>query len=319
MSFKQRRARKRFSRLIDYATGIIYSEKSDFPELVTEVAFRYQNATLDEIHLAVQSVTRIEGELQKLVFSKYDIRDDAVYNIVVNEALTELENIENAESDELQEALRDICALRAEKAFYEMRMAFALESLESEETFAGAVYKAKKINNGPITIEERRTFKRLTDQLAEANEKIRKYDEELAEAGVITPERAERIVRDFYDVLVAQENVKLMDASHLPFPREEILEASSFLTEYLVDLRENDPSEFERLKCDVLLRASQTLDASLMLFHDIEPEDSERVADLNDNWRQVEDRIRGNEADDSDQQWMQKAKRLIAKYQLREG
>lgn len=317
MSLKQWRTRRLLWQLINYATGIIYSEESDFPELVTEVAFRYKTATLDEIHLAIESVVKIEEELQRLVFSKYEVRDKDVFRLVITEALTELEKIENAASDEIQEVLRDICALKAEKAFRQMVMAFTLEKLEPDETFAGAVYKAKRIKNGPITIEQRKTFKRLTEELAEASEKIRECDEELAEAGVLTPERSEEIVNAFYDVLLAQEEVKLMDASDLPYPREEILEASDCLTQHLIDLRQNDRYEFERLKCDVVLNASQTLYASLMLFYDIDPEDKESVADLNRNWRTVDDRIKNNQASGTDQLWMQQAKRLLVKYQLR--
>jgi hypothetical protein len=249
------KANRRLHRLINHATKIIYSQQANFPELVSEIAFHHIDATLDEIHLAIQCVVEIEDQLQCLVHSKYKIRDRDVVEQVMTEALGDLAEILEAESDEIREAKVEICALKAEKAFCEIRMAFTLESAESEESFAGAVYKAKKIRNGPITIEERRTFKRLTEQIADASEKIRQIDEELVAAGELTPDIAEEIVTAFYDVLLAQSEIKLMDASDLPYSRETILEASNFLTEYLTDLRTTNPQVFQQQQCDVLLNA----------------------------------------------------------------
>lgn len=311
------KANRRLGRLINHATKIIYSEQTDFLDLVPELAFHHIDATLEEIHLAIQCVVKIEDELQSLVHSKYKIRDRDVIKQVMTEALGDLHEILEAESDEIKEARVEICALKAEKAFCEIRMAFTLEALQSEESFAGAVYKAKKIRNGPITIEERRTFKRLAEQLADANEKISRIDEELAAAGELTPDIAEEIVTAFYDVLLAKSEIKLMDASDLPYSRETILEARNFLTEYLTDLRTTNPQVFQQQQCDVLLNASQTLCVSLDLFYDIDPDDKERVADLNNNWREIEDRIKNDVASESDQLWMQQAKRLVVKYRFR--
>lgn len=168
---------------------------------------------------------------------------------------------------------------------------------------------------GPITIEERRTFKKLAEQLADANEKISRIDEELAAAGELTPDIAQDIVTASYEVLLAQSEIKLMDASDLPYSRETILEAGNFLTEYLTDLRTTNPQVFQQQQYDALLNASQTLYASLDLFYDIDSDDKERVADLNNNWRKIEDRIENDLASEIDQLWMQQAKLLVVKYQ----
>ena len=295
----------------------MYSQNSEFFELVTAIAVRHKHATLDEIHLAIEAVVKFEDELQKLAILKYEVRDWDVFKQVISEAMTELEEIHNADTEELQVNLRDICALKAEKAFHQLRMAFLLEELEPEESFAGTVYKAKKIRKGPITIEQRKTFKRLSERLAELDEERRRLDEELEASGVLTPKQAEEIVEAFYNVLLAQEETRLMDADDLPYSRETILEAGDVLTVYLTKLQESDPHEFARLKCEVLLNAAQSLFGPLMLFYDIDAEDKETVADLNKNWREVENRIKNEEATEADQDWMSNAMRVVIKYQFR--
>ncbi|MGZ5481418.1 MAG: hypothetical protein ACXWID_05490 [Pyrinomonadaceae bacterium] len=308
---------RRLKQLIEQAAPLMYSEKVDFAELVTDVALQSPHATLDEIHVAIESVTKIEEELQSVVFSKYRMTDNDVLQNVLSEGIQAVNEIKNAETDEIEEALRDICALKAEKAFHTLLMAFQLSALEPEESFAGAVHKAVKIKNGPITLAERRRFKQLTDQLADSGARIRQYNYALAEADQLTPEVAEDIVTAFYDVLVAQEEVKLMDAEDLPYPREIILKASNVLIDYLTNLRDANPRLFQDGNCEALLDASQTLFSSLSLFYDIDAEDKETVSELNLNWRQVEDRIKNNEASESDHVWMEQARQLILKYQFR--
>jgi hypothetical protein len=178
---RQWKLSRRIKRVINHATKIMYSENAEFPELVAELVFHHSDAAPAEIYLSIDAVVKYEEELEALVHSKYDIPDKDVFKRIVGEVISELDEIATAESNEIAGLLNERCEVKAQRAYHLMRMAFTLERLESEESFAGAVYKAKKIKNGPITIKQRRTFKRLTEQLQTATDKIKILDEEIAE------------------------------------------------------------------------------------------------------------------------------------------
>lgn len=112
--------------------------------------------------------------------SKYDISDKDVVSKIVDEALQTLDEIAQESGTELGDIKKEVCDLEAQKAFATIQMAFTLESFEDEYTFAGAVYKGKKLKQGPISIAERKNFKVLTERLEKVNAEMAAIDEEEA-------------------------------------------------------------------------------------------------------------------------------------------
>lgn len=131
----------RLEQLIAHAIRLIYSEEYEFAEAVNEILSHYK-VPLVEVHIALRAAA--------------STKDGGSINI--EESLASLTEINETADSEVSHLLLEICEANAKRDFLLIQMAneFLRIACEGEEqSFGGAVYKAEKLKNGPLTKEER--------------------------------------------------------------------------------------------------------------------------------------------------------------------
>jgi hypothetical protein len=176
--FSNWQSRRRLLGLVHKATQLIYSDFSDFAEIVSHLERVGPRATVEEIYVAIKAVYEIEGAFEDAVYSVRQISDRSAIGKFIDEGLAELKAAGDETEVEVRRLNKELIKAKAEHAFSSIRMAFALADLVPEESFGGLVRKGNRINRGPISIVQRKRFKVLADDLNGAQTTLRSLAED---------------------------------------------------------------------------------------------------------------------------------------------
>ena len=133
--------RQKLEQVIKCAISVLYSEAYEFEEAVAEIV-RRQNVSTLEAYVALSAAisTKDGGSLD------------------VEEHLGTLAKLYDESDSQTSLLLRELCETKAKRDFLTVQMANMFLKIECdapELSFGGAIYKAEKLKNGPLTREER--------------------------------------------------------------------------------------------------------------------------------------------------------------------
>lgn len=138
-------SKQELEQAIAQAISIVYSEEFQFDDAVIEVMTRC-------------AVTGVEAFVA--LSAAASTKDGGSFSI--DECLGNLMKYDNAENDEISLILWAMYENNAKRDFLTVQMANMFMRIESERkdtSFGGAIYKAEKLKCGPLTKEERESFR----------------------------------------------------------------------------------------------------------------------------------------------------------------
>lgn len=162
------------ARLIKLATQTIYSEQFDLETCIERLSGSKEDTDLLRTYMAIQTATKLTEPIDK----------NEIYD-VMEELLSSEDHLNEPDFETilgLHKELAEVYWLERRVAILEGKLAYKT----NEHSYEGLIYSIENAKRGPASCREREKFKKLAEEIAEAERELKEYLDEKASREAMT-------------------------------------------------------------------------------------------------------------------------------------